>query len=89
MLKFRGREDGLSTNEAIESLDLVIRTAAANPGLFTGAVPIDRVLEAVLGPWLSERERTAVLGGTFRDLEWGSRLRYLEWYAWLHDKAGV
>lgn len=45
--------------------------------------------EAVLGPWLSERERTAAVDGTFRDLEWGSRLRYLEWYAWLHDKAGV
>ena len=45
--------------------------------------------KAVLRPWLSDQERTAVEQGTYKnkDLEWGSRLRYLEWYEWLRANA--
>lgn len=45
--------------------------------------------KAVLKPWLSDLEICAVEKGTYKnqDFEWGGRLRYLEWYDFLHNKS--
>lgn len=45
---------------------------------------------AVLKPWLSRSEINAVENGTFKnpEFEWGGRLRFMEWYAFLHTEAG-
>lgn len=42
-----------------------------------------------LEPYLTEREKTAVADGDFKDggYAWGGRLRYLEWYDWLAKNA--
>jgi hypothetical protein len=53
-------EDGLSTDDVAELLDLVVRTAAANPGLLNDAVPIDRVLESVGGQLAVKGMRTVL-----------------------------
>lgn len=44
----------------------------------------------VLKPWLSELEICSVEQGTYNkpEFEWGSRLRYMEWYDFLHTKSG-
>ncbi|MFC1824188.1 hypothetical protein ACFL9T_15865 [Thermodesulfobacteriota bacterium] len=46
--------------------------------------------KAVLKPWLSNHEICAVEKGTYKNqaFEWGGRLRYLEWYDFLHTKSG-
>jgi len=44
----------------------------------------------VLKPWLSKFEICSVEKGTYKkpEFEWGSRLRYMEWYDFLHTKSG-
>jgi hypothetical protein len=36
---------------------------------------------AALGPWIADRERAAP------EMDWSSRTRYVEWYAWLVEQA--
>jgi hypothetical protein len=40
---------------------------------------------AALEPWLSDREK---VNAAAAGMEWGSRKRFVEWYAWLREKAG-
>lgn len=44
---------------------------------------------AALKPWMSAREVEAAEAGISADqgMNWGSRQRFVEWYAWLHAKS--
>ena len=58
-------EDGLSTDDVNDLLDLAIRTTAAHPGLLANALPVDQVLESV-GGQLASKAMRAVLAPELR-----------------------
>ncbi len=58
-----------------------------------GSPPLSEMARAgrdLLDPWLTPTERSSAISGSYKrsDMEWGSRQRFVEWYAYLNANSG-